>query len=196
VTAGKTVTNVVQNIDLYPTFVRLGRASIPPSVDGLSLVPLLGSQPVPFWRDAALIEHHGPDVDPNDPDAPLPGSRNPPSYEAPRLPESTYVEYANGEVEYYDLHEDPYAPDEQRLPASFESAGFVALITARTGELPQQRLLPPRRVRLIGEHPGSGLALPHPVDFKYQNTSMRDLTPRFSLHVDRLRDVVARVAPR
>ena len=40
-TAGKTVTNVVQNIDLYPTFVRLGRASIPPSVDGLSLVPLL-----------------------------------------------------------------------------------------------------------------------------------------------------------
>jgi len=74
VTAGKTVTNIVQNIDLYPTFVLLGRASVPPSVDGVSLVPLFGTRPVPFWGDAALIEHHGPDFDPNDPDAPLPGA--------------------------------------------------------------------------------------------------------------------------
>jgi N-acetylglucosamine-6-sulfatase len=108
VTAGKTATDIVQNIDLYPTFVRLGRASVPPSVDGESLVPLFGVQPVPYWRDAALVEHHGPDFDPTDPDAPPPGSGNPTTYEALRLPDSTYVEYANGEREYYDLHEDPY----------------------------------------------------------------------------------------
>jgi N-acetylglucosamine-6-sulfatase len=108
VASDATVARTVQNIDLYPTFVRLGRASVPPNVDGLSIVPLLGRQVVPFWRDAALIEHHGPDVDPNDPDAPLPGSGNPTTYEALRLPDSTYVEYANGELEYYDLHNDPY----------------------------------------------------------------------------------------
>ena len=108
VTPGKTVARVAQNIDLYPTFVRLGRASVPPSVDGQTLVPLFGEQVVPIWRDAALIEHHGPDFDPSDPDAPPPGSGNPTTYEALRLPESTYVEYANGEREYYDLRTDPY----------------------------------------------------------------------------------------
>ncbi len=108
VTAGKTVTSIAQNIDLYPTFVRLGRASVPPNVDGQSLVPLLGTQPVPFWRDAALVEHHGPDFDPADPDAPPPGSGNPTTYEALRLPTSTYVEYATGELEYYDLQNDPF----------------------------------------------------------------------------------------
>ena len=37
------------------------------------------------WRDAVLVEHHGPDVDVNDPDYPQPESGNPPSYEAMRL---------------------------------------------------------------------------------------------------------------
>jgi N-acetylglucosamine-6-sulfatase len=108
VAAGKDVARIAQNIDLYPTFARLGRASVPPSVDGQSLVPLLGEQVVPIWRDAALVEHHGPDFDATDPDLPPPGSGNPTTYEALRLPESTYVEYANGELEYYDLRTDPY----------------------------------------------------------------------------------------
>jgi N-acetylglucosamine-6-sulfatase len=108
VAPGKTVERIAQNIDLYPTFARLARASVPPSVDGQTLEPLFGDQVVPVWRDAALIEHHGPDFDASDPDAPPPGSGNPTTYEALRLPESTYVEYADGEREYYDLHTDPY----------------------------------------------------------------------------------------
>ncbi len=108
VAPGLEITHVAQNIDLYPTFARLARAAVPPSVDGQTLVPLLGGQIVPYWRDAALVEHHGPDVDPADPDAPQPGSGNPPSYEALRLPDSTYVEYKNGQREYYGLREDPY----------------------------------------------------------------------------------------
>src|SRR5436190_5502320 len=92
VAAGSTVTRIAQNIDLYPTFVRLAGASVPAGVDGQSLLPLLGGRPLASWRDAALVEHHGPDVAPNDPDAPQPGSGNPTTYEALRLPNSTYVE--------------------------------------------------------------------------------------------------------
>ena len=82
---------------------------MPPSVDGESLVPLLRRQPAPTWRNAALVEHHGPDFGTAaGPDAPAPGSGNPSTYEALRLRHSTYVEYANGEREYYDLDSDPY----------------------------------------------------------------------------------------
>jgi arylsulfatase A-like enzyme len=107
VAKGRTVTRIAQNVDLYPTFVRLAGGSIPPSVDGLSLVPLLGAQPVSSWRDLALVEHHGPNGSRTDPDAPAPGSGNPPSYEALRLPQAMYVEYAGGMREYYDLQADP-----------------------------------------------------------------------------------------
>ena len=109
VVAGQNVARVTENVDLYPTFVRLGRAGTSPLVDGKSLVPLLRGLPVPAWRDAALVEHHGPDFGAAaGPDAAQPGSGNPSTYEALRLPHSIYVEYANGEREYYDLHSDPY----------------------------------------------------------------------------------------
>ena len=101
--------DVTENIDLYPTFVRLGQAGSSPLADGKSLVPLLRGNPAPHWRDAALVEHHGPDFGvAAGPDAPPPGSGNPSTYEALRLPHATYVEYANGEREYYDLKSDPY----------------------------------------------------------------------------------------
>jgi arylsulfatase A-like enzyme len=109
VVAGRKVARVTENVDLYPTFVSLGRAGSSPLVDGKSLLPLLLGKPVPDWRDAALIEHHGPDSEAAaGPDAAQPGSGNPTTYEALRLPHSIYVEYANGEREYYDLKSDPY----------------------------------------------------------------------------------------
>ena len=109
VVAGRNVARVTENVDLYPTFVRLGRAGTSPLVDGKSLIPLLRGSPSPDWRDAALVEHHGPDfgVDAG-PDAAPSGSGNPLTYEALRLPHSIYVEYLNGEREYYDLESDPY----------------------------------------------------------------------------------------
>jgi N-acetylglucosamine-6-sulfatase len=138
VAAGKSVARIAQNIDLFPTFVRLGRASVPPSVDGETLEPLLGNQVVPVWRDAALIEHHGPDFDAGDPDAPPPGSGNPMTYEALRLPTSTYVEYANGEREYYDLPNDPYQltnTASQLTPSQLDSlhAKLDALVNCHSG---------------------------------------------------------------
>ena len=50
---------------------------MPPSVDGSSLIQLFRGQAAPAWRDAALVEHHGPVTNPSDPDAPPAGSGNP-----------------------------------------------------------------------------------------------------------------------
>jgi arylsulfatase A-like enzyme len=102
------VNRLTSNIDLYPTFARLAHASVPPSVDGRSLVPLFGRKLPKRWRTGVLVEHHGPDRNPLDPDYPAAGSGNPTTYEALRTPAATYVEYADGEHEYYNLRQDPY----------------------------------------------------------------------------------------
>jgi N-acetylglucosamine-6-sulfatase len=116
---GRTVSRLAENVDLYPTFLGLAGATPHHLVDGHSLVPLLRGRQEWNWRTAALIEHHGPDVDPTDPDyekGKLGG--NPTSYEAIRLVGATiarrpvsdavYVEYRNGQREYYDIARDPY----------------------------------------------------------------------------------------
>ncbi|MEU4243672.1 sulfatase [Actinoplanes sp. NPDC026619] len=102
---GATVTGPAENIDLRPTFADLAGTTAPASVDGRSLRPLL--EGTGDWRTTALIEHHGPDVDPTDPDFPAKGSGNPPTYEAIRTTAYTYVEYADGSREYYDHAKDP-----------------------------------------------------------------------------------------
>ena len=70
--------------------------------------PLLFSQPRRDWRDAALIEHHGPDMDSRDPDRQDRLSGDPTTYEALRTYRYLYVEYADGEREFYDLVSDPF----------------------------------------------------------------------------------------
>lgn len=105
---GRGVGRLTSNIDLYPTFASLGHAMVPRSVDGHSLVQLFGRKLPKRWRHAVLVEHHGPDRNPLDPDFPATGSGNPTTYEALRLPTATYVEYADGEHEYYNLRRDRY----------------------------------------------------------------------------------------
>jgi N-acetylglucosamine-6-sulfatase len=107
VPAGRTVDEIVENIDLRPTFTELGSATTPANVDGVSLVSLLHGQRVKEWRSAALVEHHGPVREPIDPDMPGVRSGNPTTYEAIRSRTSLYVEYADGEKEYHDLATDP-----------------------------------------------------------------------------------------
>jgi N-acetylglucosamine-6-sulfatase len=104
---GATVTQPAENIDLRPTYDALAGAATPGDVDGRSLVPLLGGRAPADWRTAGLIEHHGPDTDPQDPDHPAPNSGNPTSYEAIRTVDYTYVEYTDGTKEYYDHKADP-----------------------------------------------------------------------------------------
>ncbi|MGX6608497.1 sulfatase family protein [Micromonosporaceae bacterium Da 78-11] len=99
---------IVQNIDLAPTFQRLGGAPVASDVDGRSLVPLLTDGQTATWRTGSLIEHHGPGVDADDPDAQDARNGMPTTYEALRTATYTYVEYDNGEHEYYDRTTDPY----------------------------------------------------------------------------------------
>jgi N-acetylglucosamine-6-sulfatase len=108
VPARQTINQMTENVDLCPTFERLGGAPVPANVDGRSLVTLLHGEPAGTWRREILVEHHGRVVDAGDPDLPTQGSGNPPSYEAIRTASSLYVEYSNGEREYYDLARDPF----------------------------------------------------------------------------------------
>jgi N-acetylglucosamine-6-sulfatase len=107
VAAGATVTQPAENIDLRPTFTDLAGIATPDGVNGRSLRPLLAGHAPADWRAAALVEHHGPDGDPADPDYPAKNGGNPPSYAAIRSTQYTYVEYADGTKEYYDHAKDP-----------------------------------------------------------------------------------------
>jgi N-acetylglucosamine-6-sulfatase len=69
---GRTRNEVVENIDLCPTFAELAGVAIPATADGHTLVPLLRQEPIPAWRSLALVEHHGPLMqEADDPDRPL-----------------------------------------------------------------------------------------------------------------------------
>ena len=117
---GRVVHQVAQNTDLYPTFVALAGGVPHPGVDGHSLVKLLHSPAAPRrWRTLALVEHRGHARSPLDPDfedGKLGG--DPTTYTALRISarhlrgfagpvEAVYVEYTDGEREFYDIRRDP-----------------------------------------------------------------------------------------
>lgn len=111
VAQAQVIDEIVENTDLCATFAEIAGASVPATVDGRSLVPLLRGEQVPEWRTLALIEHHGPLSelgDDSDPDVPDKRSGNPPSYAAIRSRDSVYVEYDDGTREYHDYASDPY----------------------------------------------------------------------------------------
>jgi N-acetylglucosamine-6-sulfatase len=121
VPARRVVPQVVQSVDLYPTFVQLAGATPAEQIEGHSLVPLLHpSSTTTPWRTVALVEHQGGNTDPADPDFERGGS-NPTTYEAIRISaqhlpgfsdpvDAVYVEYQDRqhETEYYDIKRDPY----------------------------------------------------------------------------------------
>lgn len=126
VPAGRRVTQVAQNVDLYPTFVQLAGGRPSASADGHSLLPLLHPARGPLrWRTVALVEHQHTVPNPSDPDSEagrLGG--DPTSYTAirivaRRLPgfrgavDAVYVEYRDAahEREYYDISRDRFERD-------------------------------------------------------------------------------------
>jgi arylsulfatase A-like enzyme len=111
VPAGRTTDALTQNTDLAPTFLELAGAPVPAATDGRSLVPFLRGEDPGDWRNVALIEHVKPPPSPEDPDRQDSGPGAPPTYNALRTENELYVEYANGEREYYDLARDPHALD-------------------------------------------------------------------------------------
>jgi hypothetical protein len=124
----QTVSQITQTVDLAPTFTELGGNTPPTEPDGHSLVPLLHGPQPPNWREMALIEHHGPPDDPNDPDKEKhekrSGDANPPNYEALRSNTYLYVEYSNvpgkvSEYGYYDLDPKSAGYDQYELKNVF-----------------------------------------------------------------------------
>jgi N-acetylglucosamine-6-sulfatase len=134
VPSGRIIEEIVENVDLCPTFAELAGAAGPAAASGHSLVPLLRDQDVAEWRTGALVEHRGPQMATTDPDLPVPRGGNPPTYEAMRTRTSLYVQYADGDEEYHDLTADP---DELRntfssLPSEQQASLQAALQALKT----------------------------------------------------------------
>jgi N-acetylglucosamine-6-sulfatase len=108
VPAGSVMDEIVENVDLAPTFLRLAAARADIRADGHPLVAALHGRIPRRSRRAALIEHkhRGPPLA-DDPDAQLHESGDPPSYDAIRTKRELYVEYSDGDREWYDLGSDP-----------------------------------------------------------------------------------------
>ncbi|MGH2436121.1 MAG: sulfatase/phosphatase domain-containing protein, partial [bacterium] len=131
VPAGRTVELLAMNIDLAPTWVAIAGVSPPSFVDGRSLLPVLSAAPPrqDRWRQMVLIEHY----------TPARAGRTTraaaiPEYHALRVKDFSYVEYATGERELYDLRRDPY-----QLQNIYQSAdqNFVSALSARLAALKQ-----------------------------------------------------------
>jgi arylsulfatase A-like enzyme len=103
---GTSTDRMAENVDLAETFAALGRTRL--AGDGHSLVPLLYGASPAWWRTAALVEHQGTRLSVLDPDWQQPASGSPTTYEAMRTRRFLYVEYADGEREFYDLRSDPF----------------------------------------------------------------------------------------
>jgi arylsulfatase A-like enzyme len=125
VPAGAQSDAMSENIDLAKTFTSIGGTSL--DGDGHSLLNLWHGQTPIDWRNAVLIEHHGPDLAQNDPDRQSYASGNPLTYEAMRTHGFLYVEYHDGELEYYDLRTDPF---ELHNIAGSLSPTYLALLHA------------------------------------------------------------------
>jgi arylsulfatase A-like enzyme len=107
VPAGASTDAMAENIDLADTFAEIGGTEMDDN-DGHSLLPLLRGETPVDWRNVVLIEHRGPDLQNSDPDYQAIPAGNPTTYEAMRTHDFLYVEYRDGEHEFYDLRNDPF----------------------------------------------------------------------------------------
>jgi N-acetylglucosamine-6-sulfatase len=97
---------MAENVDLAETFAAIAGTRL--AGDGHSLTAVLQGSGGTGWRNAVLIEHQGPPLSVRDPDYQQPASGSPTTYEAMRTNALLYVEYADGEREFYDLRTDPF----------------------------------------------------------------------------------------
>jgi len=118
-------------VDLAPTFEDWARLRVDRGRDGRSLAPLLAGRHPDHWRRALLIEHTDDAVRPGDPDAQGWAEGKPESYTALRTRRMTYVEYANGDREFYDRRHDPYELHNRAAQLSPERLARLSAALAR-----------------------------------------------------------------
>ena len=117
VPAGRVVEELALNVDLAPTFAELAAAAAPGGVNGRSLVPLLSGEQPAAWRQVGLIETFERRKESGS------SQTSVPAFRALRAVDLSYVEYATGERELYDLQADPYQLEnlaESTDPAALE----------------------------------------------------------------------------
>jgi hypothetical protein len=107
---------------LAPTFAALAGVRAP-GAEGRSLVPLLSSSPT-TWRKAFLLEHFHP---PNALTHPMP------TYCGLRTEQYSFVTYATGERELYDLAGDPHQL--QSVDADPSSVPTVDALRSKLGRM-------------------------------------------------------------
>ena len=105
---GRVSSALAGTVDLAPTFERWAGVTHDPERDGRPLTPLLRGERPRGWRRALLIEHSDAGVRTGDPDGQGWAQGKPPSYGALRTRWTTYVEYDNGDREFYDRRHDRY----------------------------------------------------------------------------------------
>jgi N-acetylglucosamine-6-sulfatase len=161
VPAGVTLDHLAGSQDLAPTWADIAGAEAAGFCDGRSLVPLMHAHPLglPQWRQEMAFEYGADQADQAgasetpepgiiDPDllepldrdelelAALPAEKQPgidvPPYRGIRLQTLSYVEYATGEIELYDIKSDPYQL--QNL-ASEAGQKLLAQLSGRMQEL-------------------------------------------------------------
>jgi N-acetylglucosamine-6-sulfatase len=103
VPAGKKVDDFAANVDLAPTFAKLGKGKVPDFVDGRSLESAFRGKSGADARKDVLVEQF------TGGGGRRAGRRGgpPPTYAAVRTDRYTYVEYVTGERQLYDLRADP-----------------------------------------------------------------------------------------
>ncbi|MDZ5457634.1 sulfatase family protein [Azohydromonas lata] len=96
--AGRVTRKITCNADFAPTLAELAGVTPPGFVDGRSLVPLFSGAAPADWRQMLLLESQPPEV--NSVHQAYTGLRT--------ATQRTFVQYANGEGEYYNLYADPW----------------------------------------------------------------------------------------
>jgi len=96
--AGATVSQMVTNLDIAPTFLELAGVQVPQRMQGLSMVPFLKGETPKTWRKDWLYEYYE-----------YPGPHNVRKNRGVRTDRYKFVHYyeAPEEFEMYDLQEDP-----------------------------------------------------------------------------------------
>ena len=120
---GRKLTQLVLNNDLAPTFAAIAGVEQPAFVDGRSFLPLLAKKEGVPWRRSFFVERRQRETHELVEAA---------AFDAIRTEHHTFIQFATGERELYDLRRDPWQLDNAAATAD---PGLVEALAKRMAEL-------------------------------------------------------------